>query len=64
MAALVATRFNPVIRSFYERLRTAGKAKKLAITACMRKLITIINAMLKNRASWNPIITQTFAPSS
>ena len=64
MAALVATRFNPVIRSFYERLRTAGKAKKLAITACMRKLITIINAMLKHRASWNPIITQTFAPSS
>ena len=64
MAALVATRFNPVIRSFYERLRTAGKAKKLAITACMRKLITIINAMLKHRASWNPIITQTFVPSS
>jgi transposase len=64
MGALVATRFNPVIRSFYERLRTAGKAKKLAITACMRKLITIINAMLKHRASWNPIITQTFAPSS
>ena len=64
MAALVATRFNPVIRSFYERLRTAGKAKKLAITACMRKLITIINAMLKHHAPWNPIITQTFAPSS
>jgi len=64
MGALVATRFNPVIRSVYERLRTAGKAKKLAITACMRKLITIINAMLKHRASWNPIITQTFASSS
>ena len=39
MAALVATRFNPVIRSFYQRLCAAGKAKKVALTACMRKLL-------------------------
>jgi transposase len=54
MSALVATRFNPVIHGFYEQLRAAGKAKKLAITACMRKLITILNAMLKHRTAWNP----------
>jgi transposase len=52
MAALVATRHNPVIRSFYERLVEAGKAKKVAITACMRKLLTIINAMLKKEQLW------------
>ena len=60
MAALVANRFNPVIRSFYERLLTGAKAKKLAIVACMRKLITILNAMLKHRMPWNPVIAQTF----
>jgi len=59
MATLVATRFNLVIRSFYRRLRAAGKAKKLAITACMRKLITILNAMLKHHTPWNPATAQT-----
>ena len=49
MAALVATRRNPVIRAFYQRLCQAGKAKKLALTACMRKLLTILNAMLEER---------------
>ena len=52
MATLVATRHNPTIRAFYERLRAGGKAKKLAITACMRKLLVILNAMLTSGASW------------
>jgi transposase len=52
MAALVATRRNPVIRAFYQRLCQAGKAKKLALTACMRKLLTILNSMVKSRTSW------------
>jgi transposase len=52
MAALVATRKNPVIRTFYQRLCQAGKAKKLALTACMRKLLTILNAMVKSGARW------------
>lgn len=52
MSALVATRFNPVIRTFYQRLCAAGKAKKVALTACMRKLLTILNAMLKHQTPW------------
>ena len=52
MAALVAARFNPVIRAFYRRLCAAGKAKKVALTACMRKLLLILNAMLKHRTPW------------
>lgn len=53
MATLVATRWNPVIRSFYQRLCSAGKAKKVALTACMRKLLTILNAMLKHHIPWS-----------
>jgi|SRR5215469_1948955 len=53
MAALVASRCNPVIRAFYQRLCAAGKAKKVALTACMRKLLTILNAMVKHRTPWN-----------
>ena len=53
MATLVASRFNPVIRAFYQRLCEAGKPKKVALTACMRKLLTILNAMLKHNRSWN-----------
>lgn len=52
MGALVATRHNPVIQAFYKRLRAAGKAPKLALTACMRKLLTILNSMMKNRTPW------------
>jgi transposase len=52
MSALVATRFNPVIRVFYQRLCAAGKAKKVALTACMRKLLTVLNAMLKHQTPW------------
>jgi transposase len=53
MAAIVAMRHNPVIREFYERLVSAGKPKKVAIVACMRKLLTILNAMLRDQAMWN-----------
>lgn len=55
MSTLVATRRNAIIRCFYERLIAAGKAKKAAITACMRKLLTILNAMMKHRTSWRYI---------
>ncbi len=48
MAALVAARRNPAIREFYQRLRQAGKPPKVALTACMRKILVILNAMLKN----------------
>ena len=54
MATLVATRYNPVIKAFYHRLLEAGKVKKVALTACMRKLLTILNAMLKHNRPWNP----------
>jgi transposase len=53
MATLAATRSNPVIKSFYLRLQTAGKTKKVALTACMRKLLTILNAILRDRTPWN-----------
>lgn len=49
MAAMVASHFNPVIKAFYDRLLAAGKPKKLASTACARKLLTILNAMAKAR---------------
>ena len=58
MAALVATRRNPVIRTFYQRLCQAGKAKKLALTACMRKLLIILNAMVKSRTPWRVAVSQ------
>jgi transposase len=46
------------LRNFYQRLQRAGKAKKVALTACMRKLLTILNAMLKNRTSWRQMEVQ------
>jgi transposase len=52
MATLTASRCNPVIKAMYERLRAAGKPFKLALTACMRKLLTILNAMIKNNTRW------------
>ena len=52
MGALVATRHNPVIRDFYQRLLTSGKPKKLALPACMRKLLVILNSMLKHSSPW------------
>ncbi len=54
MATLSATRCNPVIRCFYLRLLQKGKTKKTAITACMRKLLTILNAMVKYSRAWDP----------
>ncbi len=58
MSTLVATRHNPVIRAFYERLLAAGKMKKVALTACMRKLLTILNAMVKNQQRWQPSVAK------
>jgi transposase len=52
MGTLVATRFNPQITAFYQRLLAAGKVKKVALTACMHTLLTILNAMLKHRKAW------------
>lgn len=52
MATLTATQWNPVIRAFYERLGAAGKPKKVALTACMRKLLVIVNALLRHRTPW------------
>lgn len=54
MAALVATKHNLVIKTFYRRLLRAGKEKKVALTACMRKLLVILNAMFRNQTSWQP----------
>lgn len=52
-ATLSATRHNPIIRDFYHRLQQAGKPNKVALTACMRKLLTILNAMLRSRQHWH-----------
>ena len=52
MAALEEIRLNPVIAAFYQRLLNAGKAKKVALVACMRKLLTILNAMIRSKTFW------------
>jgi len=54
MATLSATRFNPIIRKFYDRLIGYGKETKVALVACMRKLLTILNAMIRDHHYWNP----------
>lgn len=59
MAALVASRRNGVIGGFYKRLRNAGKAPKVALVACMRKLLTVLNSMIKHRTCWTENIFQT-----
>ena len=58
MATLVATRFNPTIHAFYQQLRARGKTTKVALTACMRKLLVILNAMMKQQTVWNPELTK------
>ncbi|HWN89917.1 MAG TPA: transposase [Verrucomicrobiae bacterium] len=58
MSTVVAMRHNPVVAAFYHRLRAAGKAPKLALTACMRKRLTILNAMLKHHTHWAPVSAQ------
>ncbi len=58
MGTLVATPHNPVIREFYGRLLKAGKPKKeVALVACMRKLLSILNAIMRHRAPWHPALT-------
>jgi len=58
MATVVAIRFNPVLRPFYQRLRAAGKPSKVALVATMRKLLTILNALLKHGTTWSPAAAQ------
>jgi transposase len=55
MATLVATRHNPVVRAHYTKLVAAGKVKKLALVACMRKLLVILNAMLRTGQPWRTL---------
>jgi transposase len=54
MATISAIQYNPVIRAHYAHLLSVGKPKKVAIVACMRKLLTILNAMLRDGALWDP----------
>ena len=54
MSTLVATRYNPVIKVFYQRLLATGKLKKVALIACMHKLLTIMNAMVRDMTPWQP----------
>jgi transposase len=61
MGALAATKYNAVIRAFYQRLLAAGKPKKVALTACMRKLLTILNAMVRHHERWRAPDTLTAA---
>ncbi|MBC7839204.1 MAG: IS110 family transposase [Nitrospiraceae bacterium] len=58
MAALVATRWNPVIHRFYQRLRAAGKAPKVALVAAMRKLLTMLNGMVHAGTPWQPVVAR------
>jgi transposase len=58
MATLSATRCNPVIKEFYQRLLAKGKLKKVAIVACMRKMLTILNAMIKSNKPWDASLAQ------
>ena len=57
LSAMVATRFNSDIKRFYERLLSAGKHKKVALTACIRKIVTALNAMLRDNSPWQPATT-------
>ena len=58
MATVVATKCNPVIRSVYLRLRDVGKAPKVARVACLRKLLTILNALMTHRTPWRALVAQ------
>jgi transposase len=59
MGALAAVRHHPVLRGFYQRLRAAGTLPKVALTACMHKLLTILNALLNHQRRWDPTHAQT-----
>ena len=56
MATLAAVRTNPALRSFYTRLLAAGKLPKVALVACMHKLLTILNAMVRDQRRWDPLL--------
>lgn len=60
MAAVTASRCNPVIRNFYRRLRAAGKPANVALVASIRKLLVILNAILKHRVPWRPVVNQIY----
>ncbi len=64
MGTLSATRYNPIIRDFYQRLLTAGKPKKVALVACMRKLLVILNSMLRHRSPWRAMTPTVVSHSS
>ena len=64
MATLVAVRFNPIIKAFYERLLGKGKLKKVALTACMHKLLILLNAMMNKNQSWRHEVSAKSATSS
>jgi transposase len=56
MATLSAVKYNPVLQRFHQRLISAGKPAKVALVACMRKLLVILNAMVRDGVAWNPAI--------
>jgi transposase len=58
MAALSASKFNPILSLFYKRMLQRGKEKKVALTACMRKLLTFLNAIIRDNKRWNPALKQ------
>lgn len=60
MGALVAARWNPLIKSFYKRLLSRGKPKKVALTACMRKMLVVLNAMIRDQRPWDPLSVAAF----
>ena len=62
MGAVVAIRHNPIIKDFYERLLLRGKPKKLAITACVRKMLVILNAMVRDQKPWQ--VSEDLQPTS
>ena len=64
MSALSASQHNPIIRDFYQRLLKAGKLRKVALVACMRKLLTILNAMIHSGTSWQPKLAASKSPAA
>jgi transposase len=62
MATLAAMRCNPLIKAFAQRLQAAGKVSKVVIVACMRKLLTLLNAMVRDNLSWDQLdVVKNFA---
>ena len=63
MAALVGSRYNPVLKAFYQKLVKAGKPKKVALVACMRKLLMILNAMIRHDKPWHYVEVDVSKPA-